>query len=29
MELGFDAAQREQALRRIREGLASLEKLLE
>jgi DNA-binding transcriptional MerR regulator len=29
MELGFDAARREQALRRIREGLASLEKMLD
>jgi hypothetical protein len=29
MELGFDAARREQALRRIREGLAALEKMLD
>lgn len=29
MELGFDAADREAAIRRIREGLASLEKLLD
>jgi DNA-binding transcriptional MerR regulator len=29
MELGFDANDREAALRRVREGLASLEKMLE
>ena len=29
MELGFDAARRDQALRRIREGLAALEKMLD
>jgi len=29
MELGFESSRREQALRRIREGLASLEKMLD
>jgi DNA-binding transcriptional MerR regulator len=29
MELGFDAADREAAIRRIREGLVSLEKMLD